>query len=125
MIDLDFFKDVNDTWGHHAGDLALKNCARLIQKSCRGSDIAGRLGGEEFAVLVSGTLDDGASVAERLRHAIASENIRLSDGRHFKLTASIGVAQLQAHENLEQLMQRADAALYAAKQKGRDSVARA
>lgn len=125
MIDLDFFKDVNDTWGHNAGDLALKNCARLIQKSCRGSDIAGRLGGEEFAVLVSGTLDDGASVAERLRHAIASENIRLSDGRHFKLTASIGVAQLQAHENLEQLMQRADAALYAAKQKGRDSVARA
>ncbi len=125
MIDLDYFKEVNDTWGHHAGDVALKKCAELIQVLCRDKDIAGRLGGEEFAVLVAGTLDDGIRVAERLRLAIASETIMLEDGRQFQLTASIGVAQLQAGENLEQLMQRADAALYAAKQKGRDSVARA
>lgn len=123
MIDLDFFKEVNDRWGHHAGDTALKLCADLIRKFCREQDIAGRLGGEEFAVLLAGTLEEAAGVAERLRMAIASEPVTLTNGQQFHLTASIGVAQREAGEDLEALMQRADAALYTAKQKGRDSVA--
>ena len=122
MIDLDHFKMVNDTWGHHAGDIALRECARNLQKHCREDDIAARIGGEEFTVLMRGGHEEAARVAERIRHAIESQPIVIEDGRQFDLTASIGVAVWQADEDLDHLMRRADAALYIAKQSGRNRI---
>lgn len=123
LIDLDHFKRVNDTLGHHAGDVALQTCARVLQSECRESDVAARVGGEEFAVLLPNTpIEEALQVAERLRAAIAAQAVVLQDGSRFNLTASLGVAGLHSDESLEALMQRADRALYGAKQSGRDRV---
>lgn len=122
MIDLDHFKQVNDTWGHQAGDVALQVCARTLKDYCRDTDIAARLGGEEFTLLIKGGHAQAELVANRIRHAIASTPIVIDEASRFELTASIGVATLQPNETLEHLLQRADLALYDAKQQGRDRV---
>jgi len=122
MIDLDHFKSVNDTWGHHGGDIALQTCAQTLRQQCREGDVAARLGGEEFTVLLPSQTEDALLAAERIRAAIAAQPVTLTDGREFHLTASIGVAGLQKGENLESLLQRADMALYTAKQQGRNRV---
>lgn len=122
-LDLDHFKNINDTHGHHAGDLALQTCARLMQETCRESDIPARIGGEEFAILLPATPLEGALLAaERLRELIEQETVVLDDGQGIRMTASLGVATLSEHCGIESLMQRADKALYTAKQKGRNQV---
>lgn len=122
-MDLDHFKQVNDTYGHQAGDRALQICAQKMKESSREHDLPARVGGEEFAILLPGTpLEDALLAAQRLRSTIENAAINLEDGTHFHLTASLGVATLEADETLESLMKRADQALYSAKQNGRNRV---
>jgi two-component system, cell cycle response regulator len=115
-IDLDHFKAVNDTYGHSVGDLVLKDFSALLQAMVREEDVAVRWGGEEFIILLSHTASGAATaLAERIRH---------SPGRASSLmmTASFGVAQLQDGENENDLIRRADQALYDAKHGGRNRV---
>lgn len=123
MLDLDHFKTVNDTYDHATGDAALIHMADLLRSVLRQGDIAGRLGGEEFGVLLRDTdLDAAQIIAERLRNALASSTVRY--GEHtFKLTTSIGLAPVT--ENATSVLARADEALYKAKHAGRNCVMRA
>lgn len=119
MVDVDHFKRINDTLGHGAGDCALRALAELIRSTLRPGDLAGRLGGEEFLVLVTGATDAGA-VAERLR-AVAGERCWAAPG--LRCTLSIGLATaLPEDAEFETLLARADRALYEAKGAGRDQV---
>src|SRR5690606_6240908 len=104
------------------GDIALQSCAQILREQCRDQDIAARLGGAEFTVLMIGAIDDAVRVADRIRIAIADQPAVLPDGRQFRLTISVGVAALQSNEEIEALLARADVALYSAKQNGRDRV---
>jgi diguanylate cyclase (GGDEF)-like protein/PAS domain S-box-containing protein len=123
LFDADHFKRINDDYGHVAGDHALTTMARAAQGALRAADVLGRLGGEEFAILLPDTDLTGALVvAERVRVAVASSVVRSSEGSEISVTISVGVAQLKADESLEQLLKRADVALYAAKDHGRDRV---
>ncbi|MEQ8717890.1 MAG: diguanylate cyclase [Acidimicrobiales bacterium] len=118
MIDIDHFKDVNDTHGHAIGDRVLARVAAVTHSTVRGDDIAVRLGGEEFLVLSSGLDPDGARfTAERLREAVAN-----TPGDGPAVTISAGVANRRVRESLESLLGRADEALYRAKENGRDRV---
>jgi diguanylate cyclase (GGDEF)-like protein len=123
LLDIDHFKQVNDTYGHEAGDEAIRQLAKTLQAGTRGIDLAARIGGEEFAVLLTETnFDGGEEVAERLRQAIKQEEIA-SVGR---ITASFGVAEFPACAPTgRELLTIADAAMYEAKRQGRDRVARA
>jgi diguanylate cyclase (GGDEF)-like protein len=122
LIDIDFFKTVNDTYGHVAGDTALAQTARVITESVRGSDVVCRYGGEEFLVLAPETGHEGAlSLAEKIRQAFSSRLFG-DAGRVFPLTLSAGVAQLAPDESGNDMIARADEALYHAKQTGRDRV---
>jgi diguanylate cyclase (GGDEF)-like protein len=125
MFDIDHFKRVNDTWGHAAGDQVLKVVAETAQASLRRIDSCGRIGGEEFLVLLPETdRDDAQATAERLRMAIASQSITF-DGKNIEVTVSLGVAIHAAGAPLpapDLLIQRADEALYAAKEGGRNRV---
>lgn len=122
VADIDNFKQVNDIWGHQAGDQAISQFGRLIQSTVRGCDYAGRVGGEEFCIAVWNCPNDPAErLAERIRMAFARlEHEGLNDD--IRLTASFGVATAQEGESYEQLFARADAALYRAKTKGRNRV---
>jgi len=123
MIDIDHFKDINDTYGHAAGDEALRHLANSFKLSLREVDILARLGGEEFAVLLPGTNETGAkSLAEKMRATLSSTPV--SSGPHtFRLTASFGAADLLSDDfDIAAALGRADAALYAAKRSGRDCV---
>lgn len=124
LLDIDFFKHYNDSHGHPAGDSALKQVAKVIATSLRPTDFAARYGGEEFAVVLPNTdLDQGVQTAERLCAAI--RDAKLSDINNDPLpsiTISAGVAEYQHGQDKEQLMATADAALYRAKQGGRDRV---
>lgn len=127
MCDIDFFKHINDTFGHATGDLVLQRVSQTIKDSLRDSDIAGRIGGEEFAVILVQTSIDksGYDVAERLRQAIESTVIVLDDGQEVPLTISIGAVEpIYPHDTLPTLMQRADQLLYQAKRNGRNQVCR-
>lgn len=121
MIDLDHFKQVNDSFGHDTGDQVLKKTAQVIDMIVRKHDLAGRLGGEEFAVcLVGAGLETAAAIADRIRERVSALTFdRLPD---LHCTMSVGVAELAPDESLEGLLKRADHALYAAKQQGRDRV---
>ena len=122
LIDLDFFKAVNDTYGHAAGDAALAQAARSLTESVRGSDVVCRYGGEEFLVLAPETGLEGArALAEKIRQAFPSRLFG-DAGRVFPLTLSAGVAQLATDESGNDMIARADDALYHAKQTGRDRV---
>lgn len=124
LADFDHFKRINDTWGHHAGDAVLRGFVSVCQQACRVHDLMGRLGGEEFALLLPETgIDAAVVVAERLRQAVARYPVDLGapeQGFHF--TVSVGVAQLRASDGAGELIQRADRALYAAKAAGRNGV---
>ena len=122
MFDLDHFKAINDTYGHPTGDRALQEAVRAVSAQLRDGDLLGRIGGEEFLVLLP-TTDMAAArpLAERLRQTLARASI--ADGTHtINLPASFGIAELQAAESQPEWFRRADDALYQAKQKGRNAV---
>ena len=121
VIDLDFFKRVNDTYGHDSGDAVLRRFAEMLRGQCRQSDIIGRLGGEEFAILVTETSGSEAErVASRIVHACRNLAVSTHAGV-VGCTCSIGISEVRADdENIEGVMRRADRALYEAKRGGRD-----
>ena len=122
LIDIDYFKKVNDVHGHLVGDDVLVEVAQLLQHALRDSDLIGRYGGEEFLALLPMTnLLEAQILAERLREQVEnSEEIKRQHG--FGVTVSIGVAQITDHDTQKQLIQRADEALYKAKAAGRNRV---
>jgi two-component system cell cycle response regulator len=123
LLDIDHFKHINDTHGHAAGDAVLRALADVCRKCLRASDLAARIGGEEFCVICPETDAAGAaSVAERTRAAIEAHDFRI-DGKRMPVTASFGVAGSRtAHAGLEQMIAAADAMLYRAKSAGRNQV---
>ena len=129
MTDIDFFKKVNDTYGHAVGDCVLKNVAKTIKKELRENDIPSRYGGEEFAILLPyTTLDEAALVAQRLRRAIEKKKINIEEYNiqgisQISVTISVGVSAYdKTMKESEQLYQNADKALYEAKKNGRNRV---
>jgi diguanylate cyclase (GGDEF)-like protein len=126
MLDADHFKRINDSFGHAGGDATLQALTRTMGSLIRSTDLLGRLGGEEFSILMPATSqEDAARLAERLREAIAALTLR-HGGREIQITASIGVAGAAAGEaDLTRLLREADQALYAAKEAGRNRVAAA
>jgi diguanylate cyclase (GGDEF)-like protein len=123
MIDLDFFKLINDRHGHAAGDEALRVFARVLVGQTRAFDLLGRIGGEEFAVLLSETGGEaGVQIAERLRQAIEQASFVFHDSGPIRFTVSVGVAPCRDGDSLDSLLARADDALYRAKHAGRNRV---
>ncbi|WP_027909069.1 sensor domain-containing diguanylate cyclase [Pseudomonas sp. URMO17WK12:I4] len=123
MCDLDHFKLVNDRWGHGVGDRALRHFSNILRSQLRASDLAGRIGGEEFAVLLSGAGSFPArDFACRVQHALANQPLRV-DSEAIHLTLSIGITQLSPQDATpDNALSRADKALYRAKQNGRNRV---
>jgi diguanylate cyclase (GGDEF)-like protein len=123
MVDIDHFKAFNDQHGHAVGDAVLVGVAHTLQRQCREVDVLGRIGGEEFAVLLPGVVADGAlTAAERMREAVSKLVLEGTQGLS-GVTISIGVAVVEhAGEPLEQVWRRVDKALYAAKEAGRNKV---
>jgi two-component system cell cycle response regulator len=124
MLDIDYFKSINDTHGHDAGDDVLQDFATRIRKSIRGIDLACRYGGEEFVVVMPETdMAVATMVAERLRRRIASEPFPIQKGtRMIEVTISIGIAALGPNDDAAAVIKRADQALYRAKRDGRNRV---
>jgi diguanylate cyclase (GGDEF)-like protein len=125
LMDLDFFKQVNDTWGHPAGDAVLKNVATIAHNTVRSTDLVGRLGGEEFIILLPNTsLEAGRKLAEKLRANMQNQPTTW-EKQAINTTVSIGLASTTASEerDFDHLYTHADKALYSAKQKGRNRVA--
>jgi diguanylate cyclase (GGDEF)-like protein len=123
IADLDDFKRVNDTYGHAVGDEVLKEFARALKSTVRESDLAGRWGGEEFVLVLTGTdTDGGARLAERARAAIESVAIQAPNGDTVSVTASFGVAASLGAGGIDELLAAADSALYQAKDGGKNRV---
>ncbi len=125
MLDIDHFKRINDTYGHTAGDHVLASFAATLRRCLREGDVLGRLGGEEFAVLLAGcSREDAEGIADRVRAAFAATAVDLNDGRRVVATVSIGLAASKVPPyGVERLLNQADKALYVAKAGGRDCVA--
>lgn len=124
MIDVDHFKEVNDTWGHHGGDAVLQQIASRIRGALREQDILGRIGGEEFAAALIGA-DKGQAleIAQRIRTAAADAVVALPNGQSTRITLSLGLTQLNEQDaSLDDLLHKADKALYRAKNSGRNVV---
>ncbi|MGD9784851.1 MAG: PleD family two-component system response regulator [Hyphomicrobiaceae bacterium] len=124
VADIDFFKQVNDNYGHDAGDEVLREFAERIRHNTRGIDLACRLGGEEFVIIMPDTeIERAYQVGERLRAFVAAEPFRLSSGPPIRVTTSVGISTLEAMDDTPQTMfKRADQALYTAKRTGRNRV---
>ena len=123
IADLDDFKRVNDTYGHAVGDEVLKEFARALRSTVRESDVAGRWGGEEFVLVLTGTdTEGGARLAERARVAIESVTIQAPNGDAVSVTASFGVAASSGAGGVDELLAAADSALYQAKHAGKNRV---
>lgn len=128
MVDVDFFKRVNDTYGHGVGDAVLKNISNVIRAELREYDIASRYGGEEFSILLPFTkIEEAFAVAQRLRHAVEHSPIDVPSengdtSTKISVTISIGVYEFKASDTPEELYQKADKALYEAKTHGRNKV---
>ncbi|HET8710400.1 MAG TPA: bifunctional diguanylate cyclase/phosphodiesterase, partial [Spongiibacteraceae bacterium] len=125
MIDLDDFKDINDTFGHLCGDLVLKTVAEILRSTIRQGDFATRIGGDEFTILLTETHTEGAHrVAEKLRNKIRSHVFESSDGKKFQITTSIGIVTYPDNAlTAIDLMAGVDIGLYQAKAEGKDGVA--
>ena len=122
MIDIDHFKSINDTHGHGAGDDVLRNFSKILKRSVRSNDVVGRIGGEEFLLILENTSLEGAcKVAERIRAEVQSQEV-VSDGKKIKYTVSIGISGLNNENTLEELVKKADKALYTAKTSGRNNI---
>jgi diguanylate cyclase (GGDEF)-like protein len=130
MLDIDHFKQVNDTWGHAAGDAVLRELTQRIESQVRASDVAARYGGEEFVILLPNTAEEaGMQLAERVRNAVAAAPFELPQGESVGVTVSIGISSLVPDADDKDfktlgdaLIARADVALYSAKAAGRDRV---
>ncbi|UTC96499.1 sensor domain-containing diguanylate cyclase [Treponema denticola] len=123
MIDIDFFKNINDTYGHAAGDIVLEEVAKIIKSCTRNADTAARYGGEEFVVMLNNTAASAAmAVAERIRKSVEEKSI-MYDGKKINVTISIGVSSYNFDlESAKSIVERADKALYESKQNGRNRV---
>mgnify|MGYP006288490227 CR=1 FL=1 len=118
MLDIDHFKQVNDTFGHSAGDTVLKALGVLLKDSCREEDVAARFGGEEFILCLPNTdCNEAKACAERIRARMAGQDIL---GQGYPITVSLGIAELLPQDSMDGLITRADRALYAAKRHGRN-----
>ncbi|KAA0594487.1 diguanylate cyclase (GGDEF)-like protein [Azospirillum lipoferum] len=124
MLDIDHFKRINDEMGHGAGDIAIRRVVEEIRSQMRATDQIGRIGGEEFAILLpDSSRADGVAIAERLRNGLAALAIELPDGRCFQLTGSFGLTEVRPlGDTVESVLGRADQALYRAKALGRNRV---
>jgi len=122
-IDIDNFKEVNDTYGHASGDEVIKQLVKICLSGIRSSDHLGRLGGEEFAIILIETkISDATNVAEKIRKAFEEASIEIGT-RHIGCTASFGVAQvLKTDNNILETLNRADTLMYQAKDAGRNQV---
>jgi diguanylate cyclase (GGDEF)-like protein len=125
LYDIDHFKKVNDTFGHQAGDIVLRELAKLVHAQLRKNDLEGRVGGEEFAILLPETsISEAVVLAERIREIIESVAINIGE-TSLHITASFGVASVEeADISLDSVYKRADSALYEAKNAGRNCVRR-
>ena len=124
-IDIDHFKDINDTYGHDVGDIVIKHFANYLKISLRESDIIGRIGGEEFLVgLPSLESEKGKAIAEKLRAGVANNLIVINNDTTIHVTISIGISIYRYTEeiNLREILKKADIALYNAKNSGRNRV---
>ena len=122
FIDIDYFKSINDQYGHECGDFALSSVAKWIKASIRDCDMIFRYGGEEFVVLLSDTpLDKATLIAERIRQTIEKNTLAYAM-QTLQLTASLGVSTLLGNDTVQNLINRADNAMYQAKQQGRNRV---
>ena len=120
MLDIDYFKKINDTYGHYIGDVVLKNISKMLRKNIRKIDKLGRWGGEEFIIILHATTQRRAvQKAEELRKLIEKNIIE----EHYKITASIGVTSYREDDSKSSLFARVDDALYRAKEEGRNCVA--
>ncbi len=124
LLDIDHFKRINDTYGHKAGDIVLKEFCRICLGTLREIDLFARLGGEEFVALLPNTSSDNAAIAaNRLREAVAASKTRLPTGEEISFTVSIGISCLPANSSdLDEILQDADRALYEAKHRGRNQI---
>jgi diguanylate cyclase (GGDEF)-like protein len=122
MLDIDNFKEINDTFGHDAGDLLLKQVSAVIKNNIRGSDLPARFGGDEFVMILPGTnIKWGAYVAEKIRAIAEQSLVHTSDGRELRFTLSLGVAVFRnEYESFEDVVKWADDRLYESKKKGRN-----
>ena len=119
LIDIDYFKKINDNYGHLTGDYALQKISSIMQQSIRLTDIIGRWGGEEFIIISQNTDEDGAyKLAEKIRLKVEETSFKDIDN----LTISIGIAQIHPNQNTDYLINKADEALYRAKNNGRNRV---
>jgi diguanylate cyclase (GGDEF)-like protein len=125
MLDLDHFKSINDRFGHLEGDRTLAEFAQAVKSQLRASDVAGRLGGEEFGVLLPATsLDEGRQVALRILHSVRALQLHDEGGNAYHVTASLGLSTFRGTDrSLRDMLDRADQALYQAKHHGRNQIA--
>jgi diguanylate cyclase (GGDEF)-like protein len=126
LCDVDNFKEINDTYGHDAGDQALQTLSATLKTILRKTDIAGRYGGDEFMLILPETSVEGAeSLAGKLLSAMRETELRFQDGKLMRLSMSVGVAGLEQNhegETIDSFVKRADDAMYASKQGGRNRV---
>jgi len=123
MFDLDHFKDVNDTFGHEAGDAVLTAFAKILKKECRTVDVVGRFGGEEFLAILSETDTQGRAIfAEKVRKHVQKARF-MYKGDRIEVTLSSGVSERAKHVSLKSALNSADEYLYQAKENGRNQVA--
>ena len=122
-VDIDYFKKINDQYGHEGGDMVLQQAATVLGNNIRGGDYLFRLGGEEFLLVLVDTSSHGAaSVAEKLRAQIEREAFHLPQNQHCKITISAGIATFDGHPDYQRILRQSDEALYRAKTEGRNRV---
>lgn len=124
IIDIDDFKNVNDTYGHSVGDRVINDLADIFRNTVRNSDISVRFGGEEFVIILPNThLKEAEIIAKKLKDIVENNTIILKDGSRIKFTISLGVSQIQQDdESVETVLHKADEALYQAKNSGKNKI---
>ena len=124
MIDIDFFKKFNDTYGHQSGDCVLKQVANILKRNSRTSDIACRYGGEEMSIILTNTNNkDAITTAEKICNTVRESDFILANNEKVKVTISVGVASVNdSIEKTQQLIEYCDKCLYKAKENGRNQV---